>query len=340
MTTERDIKRGAIDGPNGRFEVACVDERADSEYCFLYQDEKSRFYFNAELVRQPTLSFKVTRASMSEWFGAPFSAFGAREEVLRRNIELFFKTRDWLHPWKPGNEASAAMATTFEWNIAQIDGRTIKVTQIDGPNGPFEIAAVRLLREEGTRYFYQDQRGRFFFLAIRGSKPESNWEIHSEPPFRTSRENEAFFRQNIEYFFKTRTAATSILFPWKISDPIPVAKAREFKSTRIQGPSGPFDIAFAGSNSHGLHCYYYQDERNSFWFMALFSSEPAPTWDVARATISPWGLVGNYKMSPENEVILRQNILLFFNTRQWQCPSGPMSGGMETPVRFSWRVVP
>jgi hypothetical protein len=338
MTTERDFERGVIDGPNGRFELACVGVRADREYCFLYQDENSRFYFNAELTRQPRLSVKVTKASMREWFGAPFSAFGTREEVLRRNIELFFKTRDWLHAWEPANEASSGMATTFEWNIAQINGRAIKIEKIDGPDGLFEIAAVRN-SPEGMRYLYQDQRVRLFFFAMIGSKPK-HWEILADDPyFRTSPANEAFSRQNVEHYFNTRYGETSLVFRWGIGGPAPAVAPRVLTSTRIEGPSEPFDIAFAGSNDYGWHCYYYQDGRDSFYFMALLSFEPAPTWDVARATVKPWGVVGNHTTSLENEMLARQNISLFFNARQWHHPSELRGGGIETPVRFSWKIV-
>jgi hypothetical protein len=219
------------------------------------------------------------------------------------------------------------------WNdfVPQRQGRDSRVATIVGPHGLFQIAFAGADRDGGTSYFYQDERGRFGFLVEEHLVGEIRFDVklatargpESALAFKTSEDNEAIFRSNIDFFFKTRnwilpwrslgasSATITVVFSWKLlqsrsatTDSAAVQiKTRELKSTQIEGPGGRFDIAFAGSDPHGWHCYYYEDKRDSIWFMALLSFEPAPTWDVARATITPWGQVGNHKTSSDNEVI-------------------------------------
>jgi hypothetical protein len=53
------------------------------------------------------------------------------------------------------------------WNdfVPQMQGKDLKVTTIDGPHGPFQIAFAGWDRDGGTSYFYQDERTRFGFFV-------------------------------------------------------------------------------------------------------------------------------------------------------------------------------
>ena len=120
-------------------------------------------------------------------------------------------------------------------SIPQRNGIELKVAEIEGPNGGFKIAFAGTRPEESFIYFYQDLRARFFFYATMISKPKISWEVTSATlglgrgvPFMATRENEAIFKQNIEFFFKTRNwirpkeygddsmAAAAIAFSWGI----------------------------------------------------------------------------------------------------------------------------
>jgi hypothetical protein len=61
------------------------------------------------------------------------------------------------------------------WNdfVPQMQGRDSPVATIDGPHGPFQIAFAGTDRDDGTSYFYQDERARFGFLVDKhfGAEP-------------------------------------------------------------------------------------------------------------------------------------------------------------------------
>ena len=124
---------------------------------------------------------------------------------------------------------------TTENTIPQIYGKDLKIVEIDGPRGQFGVAPAGSLPELGTGYFYQDKHGRFFFYEEFVGRPAVARKVTyagtgARPgiPFKTTAENESYFRQNIEFFFKTRVpfdpirlrdesdAALPVTFSWRI----------------------------------------------------------------------------------------------------------------------------
>jgi hypothetical protein len=118
----------------------------------------------------------------------------------------------------------------------KIDGIPLKLTRLEGPGGPFKIGFAGIRKESDSGYFYQDDRGGFGFYAESRDKPATGWDVNyasrgawSGAPFKTTPENEAVFRQNIEFFFKTRdwlnpeqpgdesTLGVPVTFSWKIA---------------------------------------------------------------------------------------------------------------------------
>jgi hypothetical protein len=51
--------------------------------------------------------------------GLAFKTSKDNEEILRRNIELFFKTRHWIRPWLPRDANSATVTVIFSWSKVQ-----------------------------------------------------------------------------------------------------------------------------------------------------------------------------------------------------------------------------
>jgi hypothetical protein len=117
----------------------------------------------------------------------------------------------------------------------KISGISLKLTPLEGPGGRFQIAYAGTRKESDDGYFYQDDRGRFGFYAQLRTTAGASWNVNRATtgawaggPFRTSRENEAVFRQNIEFFFKTRhwldperqgdasTLGTPVTFSWNV----------------------------------------------------------------------------------------------------------------------------
>jgi hypothetical protein len=93
----------------------------------------------------------------------------------------------------------------------QVNGRDLKVAEIKGPNGSFHVAFAGSHKERDNGFFYQDTRGRFFFYAFWNTEPTKHWDVAfatkgpwTGGPFKTTPENEVIFKQNIEFFFKTR----------------------------------------------------------------------------------------------------------------------------------------
>jgi hypothetical protein len=117
--------------------------------------------------------------------------------------------------------------------IPQIHGgRKAKVVEIDGPAGPFDLAALTIDKDGIREFFYQDEHAHFRFLAELHTKPRTQWIIigasSGGPSFTTTAELEGIFRANIEYFLKNRrstdpakhgdasTAAVPVTFSWRI----------------------------------------------------------------------------------------------------------------------------
>jgi hypothetical protein len=106
---------GAINGPDGLFEVDFVGTRPDAEYRFLYKDGTEHFFFIANFNLQPTVNWVIVSANLES--NAPFKTVPARGAILKRNIELFFKTRNWTNPSQPGDAGTAATPVAFQWRI-------------------------------------------------------------------------------------------------------------------------------------------------------------------------------------------------------------------------------
>jgi hypothetical protein len=122
-----------------------------------------------------------------------------------------------------------------EDTVPKVYGISLELTEIYGPSGPFAVAYAGTSKESADGYFYRDQRGQFGFFAEMRADPEG-WDVNGATTgawsgglFVTTRENEAAFRQNIAFFFKTRnwvrperpgdasTVATPVTFSWSIA---------------------------------------------------------------------------------------------------------------------------
>jgi hypothetical protein len=136
-----------------------------------------------------------------------------------------------IHPKRVRN-------TTMAWNdfVPQMQGRDLPVATIDGPHGAFQIAFAGINRDDGTSYFYQDERVRFGFLVEKhltgGLCIDVKWAttggVESGLAFKTSKDNEEILCHNIELFFKTRhwirpwlprdanSATVTVIFSWNI----------------------------------------------------------------------------------------------------------------------------
>jgi hypothetical protein len=102
--------------------------------------------------------------------------------------------------------------------IPQLNGRDLKVAEVEGPGGVFHIAFAGARKDGDRGYFYEDSRGRFFFYAFWIIEPTKHWDVSfatkgpwTGGPFKTTPENEAIFKKNIEYFFKTRRITDPVL---------------------------------------------------------------------------------------------------------------------------------
>ena len=118
--------------------------------------------------------------------------------------------------------------------IPQVDGGEVKMTEIDGPAGRFNVDTVRI-DKDGVRHIqYQDAHANFYFYVELCTKPSQEWIVTGASnearsgPFITTPENAAIFRVNIEYFLKTRwdsnptrhadesAALVPVKFTWRI----------------------------------------------------------------------------------------------------------------------------
>ena len=102
--------RGRIEGPDGPFEVVFTGTWPDWLHQYSYADTQEQCSFMAEFNVQPTIHWVIVSTTSKNL---------SREPVLRRNIELFFKTRDWTSPSQPGDASTAATPVTFRWKLAQ-----------------------------------------------------------------------------------------------------------------------------------------------------------------------------------------------------------------------------
>jgi len=125
MTTENvvpqingiDLKIAQIDGPNGRFDLAFAGAHKEGDNGFFYRDERGRFFFYAERYSAPSISWNVTHASTEAWSGASFKTSPENEEIFKKNIEFFFKTRRSSDPTKRGDDTSEPTLIKFSWRI-------------------------------------------------------------------------------------------------------------------------------------------------------------------------------------------------------------------------------
>jgi hypothetical protein len=116
----RDLPVAMIDGPDGAFQIAFAGINRDSGTSYFYQDERVRFGFLVEKHLTGELSIDVkwaTAAGVES--GLAFKTSKDIEEILRRNIELFFKTRHWIRPWLPRDANSSAVTVIFSWSIVK-----------------------------------------------------------------------------------------------------------------------------------------------------------------------------------------------------------------------------
>jgi hypothetical protein len=119
----------------------------------------------------------------------------------------------------------------------------------------------------------------------------------------------------------------------------PQINGRDLKVAQLDGPGGPFKIAFAGAHKEGDHAFFYQDARGRFFFYGELTTKPALAWKIFRATLGAW--TGTpISVSADDEAVFRENIEFFFRTRSWFIPHQPGDGGTAAaPVTFVWKVI-
>src|ERR1700722_13392573 len=92
-----EFKPVKIHGPSGEFAIAFAGSMPDA-YCFLYEDEKHRFFFYAQMDFKPVWWVAVEATSAGKGSGPPIRTSSEEEARLRGNIEFFFKTRFYISP--------------------------------------------------------------------------------------------------------------------------------------------------------------------------------------------------------------------------------------------------
>ena len=115
----RDLRVGAINGPDGRFWIAFEGMRREDGTDYFYEDERARFWFLADCdFGQTPLRWEVKNATQRFRGGGFFKSSPQNEAIFRRNIEFFVKTRYWMEPWKRGDGSTAEVSVSFSWSVA------------------------------------------------------------------------------------------------------------------------------------------------------------------------------------------------------------------------------
>jgi hypothetical protein len=109
--SSNDFKIAKIDGPDGEFGIAFGGTTKEGFY-YLYQDEKRRFLFFVDINPKPVWTVTVESTS-------GLHVTHDEEAALKKNIEFFFKTRDFSYPDRKAPEGGAAELVTFQWGIAR-----------------------------------------------------------------------------------------------------------------------------------------------------------------------------------------------------------------------------
>jgi hypothetical protein len=110
------------------------------------------------------------------------------------------------------------------------------------------------------------------------------------------------------------------------------------KLVPINGPAGPFEIAFAGLNRDQECNYRYRDKAHDFYFSAEVT--PRPFWNIKILSAVTAPLRSTvYKVSADDERSLRANIEFFFKTRADIQPAEELKPGTVVVVSFEWRIV-
>jgi hypothetical protein len=130
-----------------------------------------------------------------------------------------------------------------EYKVEEIEGDKLQVVELNGPDGPFEVAFARSGREN-EMWLYRRQGHQFFFYSfvdyrsktaeVTGLSPriKRGWAIRIEPA------ELAIFKRNIKLFFTTRVYMT----PWNLVDSAAIIEKISFNdemSLREKGPGSP-----------------------------------------------------------------------------------------------------
>jgi hypothetical protein len=105
------FKIAEIDGPNGSFGIAFGGTTKEALY-YVYRDSKYRFFFYADVNPKPI--WRVTVESTSG-----ISVSREEEARLRKNIDFFFRTRDFARPTQEAPAGGAAEIVEFQWRVAR-----------------------------------------------------------------------------------------------------------------------------------------------------------------------------------------------------------------------------
>jgi hypothetical protein len=117
-----------------------------------------------------------------------------------------------------------------------------------------------------------------------------------------------------------------------------VASESREKFVPINGPVGPFEIAFATYTPDRLFGYHYRDRTHDFYFYAEVESLPFWNIKVPYAVTGP-ALTTVYRVSADEERSIRANIEYFFKTRFAARPEEELEPGKKVSVSFEWRIV-
>jgi hypothetical protein len=125
------------------------------------------------------------------------------------------------------------------------------------------------------------------------------------------------------------------------NDFVPQMQGRDLKVATIDGPNGPFQIAFVCMYRDGDGTsYFYQDERARFGFLVDKHLVGEIRIDVKLASAGGPSSGVAFKTSQDNEEIFCSNIEFFFTTRIWMLPWRLLTpSSAKIIVNFSWSIV-
>jgi hypothetical protein len=104
-----------IDGPHGPFDIAIKDRGRDEDgFTYVYRDPRHKFAFVAEVDETGVVA--VFRARQGN---AVVRLSEVEEDIIKCNIEHFFKTRRFFSPTRRLDPDAWAPSFIFNWEVTR-----------------------------------------------------------------------------------------------------------------------------------------------------------------------------------------------------------------------------